>query len=509
MNMEREIDGQRRDGIDGQRREDIAALRRRFAEAKARRAPWESLWQDCYDFALPTRAGTGPNNAERLYDGTAPDAVDQLAAALLAQLTPPWSRWLGLAPGSAVPDAARGELAAILDSASATLQAEFDRSNLAVEIHQCFLDLVTAGTACLSFEEAGLGEPSAFRFAAVPLNEAVLEEGAQGRLDVTFRRSEPNLAQLRARFPGANLDTDLLARAEREPDARFAVLELVEPHQHDFRYVALLEEGDEDAAVLAQGRFPHSPFINFRWQKAPGEVWGRSPVMKALPDIRTANKVVELVLKNASIAVTGIWQADDDGVLNPANIKLVPGAIIPKAPGSSGLTPLQAPGRFDVSQLVLDDLRARIRSALLTDRLTQADSPAMTATEVLARGDAVARLLGATFGRLQGELLTPLARRGWSILRRQGLVPDLALDGREVQLQHLSPLARAQAQANVQPTLLWLQQVQALGPDGAACVDAAAAARWLGHALGVPGELLREAHEPVSGEPLTNQGESQ
>jgi hypothetical protein len=91
--------------------------------------------------------------------------------------------------------------------------------------------------------------------------------------------------------------------------------------------------------------------------------------MKALPDIRTANKVVELVLKNASIAVTGIWQADDDGVLNPATIRLVPGTIIPKAVGSSGLTPLAAPGRFDVSQIVLDDLRARIRHALLADRL--------------------------------------------------------------------------------------------------------------------------------------------
>ena len=38
--------------------------------------------------------------------------------------------------------------------------------------------------------------------------------------------------------------------------------------------------------------------------------------MTTLPDIKTANKVVELILKNASIAVTGIWLADDDGVLN-------------------------------------------------------------------------------------------------------------------------------------------------------------------------------------------------
>ena len=81
--------------------------------------------------------------------------------------------------------------------------------------------------------------------------------------------------------------------------------------------------------------------------------------MKALPDIKTANKVVELVLKNASIAVTGIWQADDDGVLNPATVELVPGTIIPKAGGSSGLTPLETPGRFDVSEIVLESLLGR------------------------------------------------------------------------------------------------------------------------------------------------------
>jgi hypothetical protein len=159
--------------------------------------------------------------------------------------------------------------------------------------------------------------------------------------------------------------------------------------------VAVVETDTFDIAsetVLAEGRFAVSPFINFRWLKAPGEVYGRSPVMKALPDIKTANKVVELVLKNASIAVTGIWQADDDGVINPATIKLVPGTIIPKAVGSAGLTPLETPGRFDVSELVLDQLRERIRKALFVDQLGQVNGPRMTATEVLERSAEMARV---------------------------------------------------------------------------------------------------------------------
>jgi hypothetical protein len=251
-----------------------------------------------------------------------------------------------------------------------------------------------------------------------------------------------------------------------------------------------------DPSVLAEGRFSQSPFINFRWLKAPGEIYGRSPVMKTLPDIKTANKVVELVLKNASIAVTGIWQADDDGVLNPATIKLTPGTVIPKAVGSAGLTPLEAPGRFDVSELVLTELRSRIRQALLADKLGSVDSPKMTATEVLERSSDMVRVLGATYGRLQSELLTPLVGRALNILGRRGEISGFRIDGRLVDLEYQSPLARHQARQDAGNTLQWLESVRVLGPEGLAAVDQGAAARWLGRAFGVPGELIRELPVP-------------
>ena len=93
--------------------------------------------------------------------------------------------------------------------------------------------------------------------------------------------------------------------------------------------------GDFENNIVARGTFETNPYIIFRWSVVSGELYGRSPILRALPDIKTANKVVELVLKNATIAVSGIWQADDDGVINLANINLTPGAIIPKAVGSS------------------------------------------------------------------------------------------------------------------------------------------------------------------------------
>jgi hypothetical protein len=476
---------------------DPAALLARAQAAETKRMGWESHWQECYDFALPNgrpfqrAASPGERRVDRVFDGTAPDAVEQLAASLLAQLTPPWSRWFGFVPGPELSGTETDSVAPMLDRAAAVVQEHFDRSNFAIEIHQAFLDLVTVGTSCLLMEEATPGGASALRFSAVPLAEAVLEEGADGRLDRTFRRAELTLAQLRHRFPAAALPETVERAGNDEPERTFALLEAVEPDGTAYRWTVLLDTGFDDPAVIAEGRFGQSPFVNFRWLKAPGEVYGRSPVMKALPDIKTANKVVELVLKNASIAVTGIWQADDDGVLNPATIRLVPGTIIPKAVGSSGLTPLANPGRFDVSQLVLDDLRARIRHALLADRLAPVDSTRMTATEVMERSAEMARILGATYGRLQAELIVPLILRAVSILKRRGEIPDLPVDGRLVRIQHRSPLAQAQGQRDVQTALRWLEAVNGLGKEAAAVIDAEAAARWLGEAFGVPPTLLR------------------
>jgi Bacteriophage head to tail connecting protein len=106
------------------------------------------------------------------------------------------------------------------------------------------------------------------------------------------------------------------------------------------------------------------------------------------------------------------------------------------------------------------------------------------------------RLLGATYGRLQAELLTPLLIRAVAILRRRGEIPEIALDGRTADLQYKSPLARAQAREDVRDTLLWLETTAQMGAEAAATVDRPAAARWLGDRLGVPGHLIRDLGSP-------------
>lgn len=481
-------------------------LLNKFQNAKTKHDQWHGLWQDCYDYALPQRgnlnghSSEGSRRSERLYDATALDSVDQLASLLLGNLTPPLTPWFGLKPGTDLSMEESKAIIPALERACRLIQAHFDQSNFIVEIHQCFLDLVVAGTASLAFEEAMPGELSAFQFTAIPLNHVVLEEGYRGKLDTVFRTTSLTLSQMLMRFENANIPTSILQKGNSNPDEKFDLMECVMslPDHHGYLFTLFATDYDE---IIYQSKLAYSPFINFRWMKSPGEIYCRSPVMKTLPDIKTANKVVELILKNASISVTGIWQAEDDGVLNPANIELVPGAIIPKAVGSKGLTPLEMPARFDVSQLVLQDLRNRIRHSLLVDRLPQFNSTGkITATEITTRSDEMTMLLGATFGRLQVELLNPLIQRAYDILRRRGAIPDLPLDGRIVAIDHRSPLARAQSSRNAQNAIGWVQAAQSMGSEISDQIDRTALMSYLTHMLGIPEFLKQPSSIPQQGE---------
>ena len=146
-----------------------------------------------------------------------------------------------------------------------TVQAHFDRSNFAVEMHQAFLDLVTVGNATLLFEEAPVGRSSAFRLTAVPLSEIAFEAGPDGHIDGHFRERSLPLDVLRARFPGTELPP-AVDRELRGSDAErsVTVVEAVLPSDGGFAYFALLADqpvapggaGDRPLQLLAVHQLP-------------------------------------------------------------------------------------------------------------------------------------------------------------------------------------------------------------------------------------------------------------
>lgn len=486
----------------------LTRTRADFDRACDLRDNYVSLWQDCYTYTIPenarfTGAFTSPSKAyAQLYDGTAPDAVDQLAASLLANLTPAWTNWFSIDPGHDMDDHTRTDLLPVLGKSTAVLQDQIDRSTLYTELHQSFLDLVIGGTGCLYIQKTSVGSPVRFRVEAVPFNDVILGADARGNLTTVYRHrivTGDEYVALRDLIPHIHHHPPHKSSSDSglsSSDEHLEIIEFCTPYQGYYLMGAMRVNMIDDRDLIYLIPRDTSPYLIFRWQKTPGIPFGRSPVMKALPDIKCANTVVELILKNASIAATGIWQADDDGVLNIANISLTPGTIIPKAMGSAGLKPLDMPARFDVSQLVLDDLRARIRHALLIDRFAALDATRMTATEVRERSDAALQILSAIYGRLQGELLTPLLTRLYDILRENGEIADLPLDGRKVMITPLSPLARVHARQGVEATLTLVDGLNRIGSQTNNLIQARNIALYLAEILGVPERLITS--EPTS-----------
>ena len=402
-------------------------LEQMYRRALDARAPWLARWDAAMRYTMPT------NDADvaTLFDATAADAVDNLAASIYSLMTPPESLWLTLIPESdASPDA---------DAATAALRANLNDSNFYTTIHQCYLDLVILGTACLFMAETPIGASSAFSFTAVPMRDIAILSNA------VFHTATMPACEVLEKYPTWTPPADIADQIKRDPATPLRLVQSL----IDTEFTAWLDVGgDIENNIVAHGTFETNPYIIFRWSVLSGEQYGRGPVLRALPDIKTANKVVELVLKNATIAVSGIWQADDDGVINLNNINLTPGAIIPKAVGSSGLTPLSSGADFDVSQIILKDLRERIRHALLADRLGLLSEKEMTATEIMARNSDMMRILGATYGRLLHEFIRPLTDRGLQILSRRGVIAPIVLNS-DAELKYIAPIAQMAVAENL------------------------------------------------------------
>ncbi len=401
-------------------------LQKMYSRAIAMREPWITRWADARKYTMPT---TNEDSA-MLFDATAADAADNLAACIYSLLTPPESLWLTLVPeGPDSPDAS---------VATAALRANLNDSNFYTTVHQCYMDLVTLGTACLFMAESPIGTSSAFSFTAIPMSDIAILPNA------VFHTASVSIADVMARYPEWTPTHEIADKLKKDND--FSVRLVQSLIGTDF--TAWLDVGgDIENNIVSRGTFETNPYLIFRWSVTSGEQYGVGPILRALPDIKTANKVVELVLKNATIAVSGIWQADDDGVINLNNINLTPGAIIPKAVGSTGLTPLATGANFDVSQIILKDLRDRIRHTLLADRLGLLSDKEMTATEILARNADMLRILGATYGRLLHEFIRPLCDRGLQILSRRGVIDKVSLHS-DAELKYIAPIAQMVAENN-------------------------------------------------------------
>jgi len=120
----------------------------------------------------------------------------------------------------------------------------------------------------------------------------------------------------------------------------------------------------------------------------------------------------------------------------------------------------------------------------------------MTATEVSARIEKMARLLGSTLARIQGELLVPIIERVFKLIDKPPKPQSVKDD--DYDIYFTGPLPRAMRRDVTVSMLGLLDSVAQAGQVMPELMDALHPQRfsqYLAYASGVPAEVLRTTEE--------------
>ena len=485
-------------------------IMKRAEKADARKDQWRSIYEECYEFALPQRnlysgfydgKSPGQDKMARVFDATAINSTQRFANRIQSALFPPYRNWCRLQNGNEVPEDRQEEIGQALDYYTETMFDVIRQTNFDLAMSEFLLDLCV-GTAVMLIQPGDDDAP--VRFTAVPQYLVSLEEGPYGVVDNVYRRMRVRADVIQRQWPDAKLPEDLARKAVDQGDEEIELLEATvwseQMQTYCYHLVYAKDKKAAGASDLVYRTMDVSPWIVARYMKVAGEVYGRGPLVSALPDIKTLNKVKELVLKNASIAVAGVYTAADDGVLNPQNIAIAPGAIIPVArnggPNGASLQPLRSAADFNVGQLVINDLVMGIKKMLLDDTLPLDTQSARSATEIVERMKELSQNLGAAYGRLITECMMPMVNRILYVMNEKDLVDmPLKADGKVVRVVPVSPLAQAQNMDDLRNVLEFAQIAQTAGPMGQVAINQDAMLDYIVEKMAVPRSIINSQEE--------------
>ncbi|AZS06555.1 portal protein [Alteromonas phage ZP6] len=482
------------------------AIIKRVSQLESDRQNVENKWEQIGTYVVPHRGEFyKDNNSENevdwtnpeLFDSTAVRACTILASSIHGALTNPSVRWFDLRFRDDQLNK-NTDAASWLNKAAQTMYFAIQDSNFNLEIGETYTDICSFGSSFPSLEQEGKGAETSLVFGTIPLNECFFEEDHKGNVKCFYRKLEWTVSQIESKFkelPDSLKEKDstdkvnliyCIYQRDNYSEATSSVAET--RRRYGYKYIMC----NTKEVIGKEGGYYEMPVWIARWRKAADSRWGYSPAMISMPDIRTLNKLVEIILTAAEKAIDPPMKATERGLMS--DLDLSAGGLT-MVRDMEGLMPLESRARFDVSQLQREQLMSSIRECFHVDELQLKNSPAMTATEVQVRYELMQRMLGPTVGRLQSDVLGPMLQRVFNILYREGLLPDMP-DGVDssVDIQYTGPLARAQKSDLAMSTERWLQGVAQLSemfPEARMYPDLDYIIREQGDNLNLPPQYIR------------------
>jgi hypothetical protein len=210
------------------------------------------------------------------------------------------------------------------------------------------------------------------------------------------------------------------------------------------------ELGGNGEQLLRESGFKQFPAVVPRWAVAGGDIYGNSPGMEALGDIKQLQH--EQLRKANAIDYKTNPPLQAPTALKNQDVNRLPGGITYMDGGANGaaVTSLFKVD-LDLGHLLADiqDCRSRINASFFADMFMMLDNntnPNMTATEVAERHEEKLLMIGPVLERLSNELLYPLIETTFTHMLEAGLVPPAPPDmqGQSLNVELISMLAQAQ-----------------------------------------------------------------
>lgn len=403
--------------------------------------------EEAYKYCCPRRYNKDSKNGTEIFDSTAIHAVNARVASNHDALFPAFREWIHEEPVSKLGDTDKIHVAGQIKDREDKAHKALELSNFHIEIEDALTDALFSDGALLCF--TGTPEnPLHFKSVRWDCFYTLNDFDNMPRNNFYVRElTGKNIAFL---WPSAD-------KNYFDPEDDIKVLTVVDGYTYDNtakdnKYTYSVFVGEK---CIFQQPENTSPWIIFSQKRRATQESGWGMALDCMPDIKTLNYVHKDLLKCANINLSGIWQAEDDGVINLDNMTLAPGTIIPVAPGSKGLQPLLTHVDLNLSQYVMNDLKENIKKAVQGSALPEFSQGVRTASEYQMREAEMNKTEIPIMLQL-AQASKVLVKRIFEILESPAMItsdmfckPVTDNNGKQVKTTYISPLIRMKDKTQV------------------------------------------------------------
>ena len=434
----------------------------RWGMLKTERATWWAHWQEITTYLLPRNGryfvqdrDKGWRRHNNIYDNTGTRSLKILGAGMMAGATSPARPWFRLA--TADPELNQYHPVKLwLADTTQRMQMVFQRSNTYRALHQVYEELGAFGTA------ASLVLPdynTLIHHYPSTVGEFCIATDYQGKVCTIYREFEKPVGEIVKEFGLKNCSTVVKNMYDRGSlDQWIRLIHAIGPRadrdigKKDAKNMAwgsyYFEVGGNPNTYLRESGFKEFPAVVPRWATAGGDIYGNSPGMEALGDIKQLQH--EQLRKGQAIDYQTKPPLQVPTSMKNRDVETLPGGVSFYDGQTAGIkTAFEV--NLDLNALLMDiqDVRERIRGSFYADlflMLANATDTRMTATEVAERHEEKLLMLGPVLERLHNELLDPLIQITFTRMVESGAIlpPPPELQGMELNVEFVSMLAQAQ-----------------------------------------------------------------